>query len=211
MDQYISCGVPQGSELGPLLFLIDINDICNTSEIISFCLFADDTSLLYDHNDINTGIAILNTELVKITTWLSSNKLSVNLLKTHYIIFSSGNREVSQAVPLVLNGIILQQVSSTNFLGMNIDSHLSWSNHVNNLATKILKNIGIMNRLNPFLPRNVLLTLYNSFILPYLNYSVIVWGGSISQYIKLFLLQKRAVRITSKAGYVDHTTPLFTN
>ena len=137
MDQYISCDVPQGSVLGPLLFLIDINDICNTSEIISFCLFADDTSLLYDHNDMNTGIQILNTELVKITAWLSSNKLSVNLLKTNYIIFSSGNREVSQAVPLVLNGIILQQVSSTNFLGMNIDSHLSWSNHVNNLATKI--------------------------------------------------------------------------
>ena len=102
MDQYISCGVPQGSVLGPLLFLISINDICNTSEIISFCLFADDTSLLYDHNDINTGIKILNTELVKITTWLSSNKLSVNLLKTNYIIFSSGNHEVSQAVPLVL-------------------------------------------------------------------------------------------------------------
>ena len=122
---------------GPLLFLIDINAICNTSEIIPFCLFADDTSLLYDHNDMNTGIQILNTELVKITTWLSSNKLSVNLLKTNYIIFSSGNREVSQAVPLVLNGIILQQVSSTNFLGMNIDSYLRWSNHVNNLAPKI--------------------------------------------------------------------------
>ena len=104
-------------------------------EIISFCLFADDTSLLYDHNNINTGIQILNTELVKITTWLSSNKLSVNLFKSNYIIFSSGNREVSQAVPLVLNGIILQQVSNTNFLGMNIDSHLSWSNHINTLAT----------------------------------------------------------------------------
>ena len=123
--------------IGPLLFLIFINDICNTSEIISFCLFADDTSLLYDHNDINTGITILNTELVKITTWLSSYKLSVNLLKTNYIILSSGNREVSQAVPLVLNGITLQQVSNTNFLGMNIDSHLSWSNYINTLATKI--------------------------------------------------------------------------
>ena len=115
------------------------------------------------------------------------------------------------SVPLVLNGIILQQVSNTNFLGMNIDSHLSWSNHINTLATKISKNIGIMNRLKPVLPSNVLLTLYNSFILPYLNYSVIVWGGSITQYNNLFLLQKRAVRIISKAGYLDHTTPLFTN
>ena len=137
MDQYISCGVPQGSVLGPLLFLIYINDICNTSEIISFCLFADGTSLLYDHNNIDTGIQMLNTELVKITTWLTSNKLSINLLKTNYIVVSSGNREVFQAVPLVLNGIILQQVSNTNFLGINIDSHLSWSNHINTSATKI--------------------------------------------------------------------------
>ena len=68
-----------------------------------------------------------------------------------------------------------------------------------------------MNRLKPVLPSNVLLTLYNSFILPYLNYSVIVWGGSITQYNKLFILQKRAVRIMLKAGYLDHTTPLFTN
>ena len=88
--------------IGPLIISYYINDICNTSEIISFCLFADDTSLLYDHNNINTGIQILNTELVKITNWLSFNKLSINLLKTNYIIFSSGNREVFQAVPLVL-------------------------------------------------------------------------------------------------------------
>ena len=94
-------------------------------EIISFCLFADDTSLLYDHNNINTGIQNLNTELVKITTWLSSNKLYVNLLKTNYIIFSSGNREVFQAVPLLLNDVILQQVSHTNLFGMNVDSHFS--------------------------------------------------------------------------------------
>ena len=88
----ISCGVPQGSVLGPLLFLIYINDICNSSELISFILFADDTNLLMSHKDQNTLMEQMNEELERISIWLALNKLSLNLAKTHFILFKSSKK-----------------------------------------------------------------------------------------------------------------------
>ena len=83
----ITCGVPQGLVLGPLLFIIYRNAICNTSDTITFCLFADDTSLLYTHNNIDEAIYNLNIELRKLSTWLLANKLCINVLKSNYMIF----------------------------------------------------------------------------------------------------------------------------
>ena len=211
LDQFISCGVPQGSVLGPLLFIIYINDICNSSDIISFCLFADDTSLLYNHQNVDIAIHNLNIELVKINNWLLSNKLSINLLKTNYIIFCARQHKYTRTVPLSLNGTVLNQVQTTKFLGVCIDENISWNNHVNILCSKICKNVGVMNRLKYFVPKNILLTLYNSIILPYLNYAILTWGSTTLYLNKLFMLQKKAVRIINNAGYLDHTTPLFRN
>ena len=209
IDQLISCGVPQGSVLGPLLFIIYINDICNSSDIISFCLFADDTSLLYSHNNVDAAIQNLNLELQKISTWLLANKLCINVLKSNYVIFCANQYKYTQSIPLVLNGISLNQVKVTKFLGIYIDEHLTWKYHINDVSSKLSKNVGIMNRLKFFLPSNILLTIYNSFVLPYLNYCILIWGGSSTRCERLFTLQKRAVRIISNAGYRDHSAPLF--
>jgi exonuclease III len=207
-EQYISCGVPQGSVLGPLLFIIYINDICNTSDTISFSLFADDTSLVYSHSNVDTAVSHLNFELLKISTWLLANKLCINVLKSNYIIFCPRQQKYTQTVPLILNGVNLQKVKSTKFLGIYIDENLNWKSHVDVVSSKISKTIGIMNRLRFFLPKNILITLYNSLVLPYLNYSILTWGGS-SSCDKLLILQKRAVRIIFNAHYRDHTSPLF--
>ena len=189
-EKYISCGVPQGSILGPLLFIIYINDICNTSDIISFCLFADDTSLIYSHRNVDSAILNLNTEMEKISTWLVANKLCINLLKTNYMIFCPRQRKYTQSVSLILNGIELQRVSNTKFLGIKIDQNLSWKSHINDVASKISRNIGIINRLKNFLPSHILLTLYNCFVLPYLTYSILTWGGSSTQCNRLLPFQK---------------------
>ena len=111
--------------LGPLLFILYINDICNTSNTITFCLFADDTSLLYAHNNIDEAIYNLNMELRKLSTWLLANKLCINVLKSNYMIFCANQFKYTQSVPLILNNESLSQVKITKFLGVTIDENLT--------------------------------------------------------------------------------------
>ena len=205
----ISCGVPQGSVLGPLLFLIYINNICNSTDMVKFCLFADDTNLLYNHSNVTTAINNLNMELKNISEWFLSNKLSINLQETNFIIFRSRQNKYNCDTPLLFNGSVLNQVKGAKFLGIYIDENLSWQTHIDNLSGKISKNTGVMNRLKFFLPSTILLNLYNSFVLSYLNYCILIWGGATSKCNKLFLLQKRAVRVITKSSFLEHTSPLF--
>ena len=103
---FITCGVPQGSILGPLLFLIYINDIINTSPLLTFVLFADDTSIFYSHKCLNTLVNILNSELAKISTWFKCNKLSLNIDKTCFIHFNTS--KLQQNIP---NNIFIDNMS----------------------------------------------------------------------------------------------------
>ena len=112
----ISCGVPQGSVLGPLLFLIYMNDICNSSELISFILFADDTNLLMSHKDPDTLMIQMNRELELISTWLALNKLSLNLAKTHFILFKSSRKNLEANLLLRLRTKLFHKLSTLNSL-----------------------------------------------------------------------------------------------
>ena len=125
------------------------------------------------------------------------------------MIFCANQFKYTQSVPLILNNESLSQVKITKFLGVTIDENLTWKYHIDELATKISKNIGIINRLKYYLPSRILLTLYNSLVLPYLNYSILTWGSFSSKCNKLLILQKRAIREISNAGYRDHSAPLF--
>ena len=106
----MKCGVPQGSILGPLLFLIYINDICNSSELVSFILFADDTNLLMSHLNLNTLIDKVNEELEKISIWLQINKLSLNLSKTHFILFKSSRKKLGNEIKIRVKDKSISQV-----------------------------------------------------------------------------------------------------
>ena len=174
--QNINCGVPQGSLLGPLLFIIYINDFCKSSDVFSFILFADDSNLFYSHSNPYTLVNVVNSELAKVTQWIRANKLSLNLLKTKYMLFS--NSIDTLPMNIVFDDTPLEAVSFITFLGITVDNKLSWKYHIDNTCKIISRNIGIINKIKYHFSPSSLLMLYSSLILPYLNYGILAWGNT---------------------------------
>jgi hypothetical protein len=205
----LSCGVPQGSILGPLLFLLYINDITQVSNKLSFIIFADDTNLFASHSNLHDLHTIINEELALLTTWFKTNKLSLNINKTNYMLFSlreahSSNTKIS------IDNQYLQQVTSSKFLGVTVDEHLTWKTHINNIKIKVSRAAGILTKLKHILPKRTLITIYNSLVLSHLTYCNIVWGNTYNSRLKpLMTLQNKAIKAISFANYRDHVTPLY--
>ena len=135
----ITCGVPQGSILGPLLFLLHINDLPNTSKLLSFQLFADDTNIYFSRKNLNDLELILNQELHAVAEWMKSNRLALSILKTNFALFHSKRLKPYKSLNLKIDGVNIQEVSSVKYLGVTFDSNLTWKNHVNELCLKLSK------------------------------------------------------------------------
>ena len=206
--QDIKFGVPQGSLLGPLLFIIYINDFCRSSDVLSFILFADDSNLFFSHNNPYTLVSTINAELDKVTQWIRANKLSLNLQKTKYMVFSNSLNTLP--INIVFDNTPLENVSHTKFLGLIVDNKLSWKYHIDKICKTISRNIGIINKLKFHFPPSTLLTLYSSLILPYLNYGILAWGNTQQTSLnRLLLLQKKSLRIIYNSAICSHADPLF--
>ena len=202
----IICGIPQGSILGPLLFLIYINDLPNCLESTVPGLYADDTQIFASSHDTKDLIEKLNSDLVIIMDWLNVNKLQSHAKKTKFMLIGSphnlktkGN-EVTNSI--IMNNRIIESVPSQKCLGVDLDNRLLFDIYIENLCKKICSGIGALRRIKPFVPLRSLKMLYNALIQPYFDYCSALWDTCGKVYKdKLQKLQNRAGRVIIGARF----------
>ena len=194
----IEVGVPQGSVLGPLLFLIYINNLQNNTTL-KVLNFADDT-LLYTTLKKNTykrDNAYLNTELENVSKWLMDNKLKLNVNKTRYMLFHSGKMDIWKKInfDIIIGSSTIKKVNNYKYLGVTIDSNLNWSEHIEALKTKLLKTIGILYKTRYYLNQNSLYYIFNSLLMSHVRYGLLCWGrASRTKINEINKLINRAIR-----------------
>ena len=212
----IETGVPQGSILGPLLFIIYMNDIHTVSDNLNFILYADDTTLSSPMCSFTRGCdgnidivsTLINSELNKIADWLAVNKLSLNVQKTKFMIFHYRQRVLTENdIPcLMINNTLIERVTEFNFLGLTVNEYMNWNSHTQKIANKISRILGVMNRLKRYLPISAMKLMYDLLILSHLQFGITNWGF---EWDRISKLQKRALRIMTNSKYNAHTDPLF--
>lgn len=188
----INKGVPQGSILGPTLFLIYINDIVNVSSKFKYTIYADDTNLLLNNLNINNLHTDLVTELRKIYHWTKINSLSLNIAKTSYIMFQ--NRSVHHEFPPVtIAENTLNRVEYTKFLGVYIDENINWSKQISFVTNKLSRMCGILFRVRNCLTTESLTSIYYTLCYPHLTYCVAVWACTWQSFIKKITIAQNKI------------------
>ena len=207
----ITTGVPQGSILGPLLFIIYINDLPSISDL-DIIQYADDTCLLIpfkhtlDQNKLLSTTNQINNKLKIIYEWLSANKLSLNVNKTKCTLFHYKQKVINTFPNIQINKTPLNFVQHYKFLGILIDDTLSWDAHIHYLSNKLSKINGLLSKLKHFFPKKILLTIYNSLFLSNLNYGITIWGFGGTE--RVDTIQKKAIRNVNSSSYIAHTEPI---
>ena len=206
----IDFGVPQGSVLGPLLFLIYINDLNHAINYSKTRHFADDTNILNNNHSLKQLQKQLNFDLKQLCNWLKANKISLNCSKTELIIFRHPNKKLNYDLKIKINGKKLIPTNSVKYLGITLDPHLNWSSHVDSLSSKLNRITGMLAKVRHFVPEHTLRNIYFGIFSSLLTYGSQVWGQFFNKHIfRLERIQNKAIRIINFANYRDNTAPLY--
>ncbi len=212
----IDCGVPQGSVLGPLLFILYTNDLHSCLESSKGILFADDTTIYITGPNRNQLFSNMKNDIASLIEWFQANKLSLNLSKTNYMLFTPPRLQLvdqydSDLCNLDFGSDIIVEVPSFKFLGIHLDSQLSWTAQFNHLRSKLSSSNYALNSVKKILPIDCMKLVYYSTFQSHLNYGLLLWGPSMAKKFKdrLVILQKKAIRRVCNETYNAHTEPLF--
>lgn len=202
-------GVPQGSVLGPLFYILLVLSLRLAGLSGRYFTFADDTALVYTGADIDLLETQINNDLLKYSQWLLHNKLKINIEKTVYMVFHQKNVNLRN-IHLKINNTVIKQVSYTKYLGLIIDEKLNWSKHLEHINNKIVPMLGALARCAAYLNHSNRTLIYNAYILSNLRYLIAIWGtmGSV-KFKKLQRLQNKAIKILHRIPYLTPTTYLY--
>ena len=203
-------GVPQDSILGPLLFLIYINDLHKVIKHSSTTHFTDDTNLLYPHSSLKSLNKHINHDLKLIVYWLRANRISLNVDKTEIIIFRPIRKTITKKMNFRISGQKIKITTSTKYLGLILDEYLTWTLHMKTLKFKLSRTNGLLAKIRYSTSRELLRTIYHALFDSHLRYGCQVWGQSKSQQLnEISTLQRKALRILTFNDRYTPVEPLF--
>ena len=200
----VEFGTPQGSCLGPLLFLLFTNDLYQNIEHCSAILFADDTTIYKSHRNVRYLKWCIEEDLKTISDWFKANKLSLNLNKTVYVFFGNSKNEVKPV--LEINNIILKPSKIAKFLGLWLDEDLNWNTHITKLINKIKRNMHLLQVPKNLFNEHALKIIYHAHIQSHISYGLLIWGTMMTKekLQRLQLIQDKCINLITKIGTLEH-------
>ena len=199
----LTTGVPQCSILGPLLFLLYVDNLTRISQILKFTLFANDTTVLQS----DRSLAAAENELSIVFQWFIANRLFINIDKTHFMFFASKNCVCSNM--LLLNDCMIQRVHNTNFLSIYFDDKLSWTAHISERRTKLSKSLGMLRVVSHCMPRNVFKSIFYALFYSQLSYGILPRVNTFETYLlSVNILCTKLLRQLCGETMCEHTPPL---
>lgn len=206
----MKCGVPQGSVLGPLLFIIYTNDLPNCLVCSNATQFADDTTVYICGKHIPELYRNMNEELHILTDWFYANKLSLNISKSNYMLFTKSRTVHTNNMVLQVSNVEIPRISCFKLLGLYIDEKLQWNEHISACRAKLTSALYAINKVKDLVPLHALKSIYYTLVHPHLMYGIMLWGSAYNVHLNTLLtLQKKIVRALLNVDYYDHSNPLF--
>lgn len=205
----VTCGIPQGSVLGPLLFNLYVNDLPKVTSLQTI-LFADDTVLYQSNKCSKTLERDINVGTAAVDDWLRCNKLTLNYNKTKFMLFSNSKKTDFAEFNVKFTGIQIQQTCEIKYLGMILDDKLTWAGHTKHVRTKVARSVGLLSKMRHYVNANALKTIYYALVHSHLSYGLLNWGRAYETHLKpLNVLQNKAIKYMTYSNQRTHSKPLY--